>query len=82
MLTINSPGMVGNTEFSSVRLGSEEKAAAVYDNIVALNPDDVADCIVFAATRPPHVQIADIIVYCTNQAGPRDIVRAGESLGK
>ena len=42
-----SPGMVGSTEFSNVRLG-DDKAAAVYDNIVALHPNDVADNVLYA----------------------------------
>lgn len=77
-----SPGLVSNTEFSNVRLKDDQKAKAVYDNIEALLPDDVADNVIYAATRPPNVQIADIIVYCTNQSGPRDLVRAGRDLGK
>lgn len=77
-----SPGLVQNTEFSNVRLKDDEKAKLVYDNIEALLPEDVADNVIYAATRPAHVQIADIIVYCTNQSGPRDLVRVGKSLGK
>ena len=70
-----------DVEFSNVRLGDDSKAAAVYDNIEALRPEDVADNVIYVATRPKHVQIADIIMYCTNQSGPRDIARAGSSLG-
>ncbi len=44
-----SPGMVGNTEFSNVRLG-DEKAASVYENIVPLHPDDVADTVIYAVS--------------------------------
>tara|TARA_X000000950_G_C13779564_1_gene604510 strand:- start:217 stop:1029 length:813 start_codon:yes stop_codon:yes gene_type:complete len=77
-----SPGLVGNTEFSNVRLGSDEKANEVYRNIVALTPEDVADNVYYAASRPPHVQISEITMYATNQGGPKDIVKAGISLGK
>jgi 3-hydroxy acid dehydrogenase / malonic semialdehyde reductase len=80
-ITHISPGLVSNTEFSNVRLKDDQKAAAVYKDIMALKPEDVADNILYAATRPAHVQIADIIMYATNQSGPRDIVRQGESLG-
>ena len=76
-----SPGFVRGTEFSNVRLKDDAKAKSMYDNIMALNPEDVADNVIYAATRPAHVQIADIIMYCTNQAGPRDLFRVGESLG-
>ena len=77
-----SPGLVSNTEFSNVRLKDDQKAKAVYDNIEALLPDDVADNVIYAVTRPRNVQIADIIVYCTNQSGPRDLHRVGSGLGK
>lgn len=45
-----SPGMVGGTEFSNVRLGDDTKAKAVYDNIEALSPDDVADTVEYAVS--------------------------------
>ena len=32
-------------------------------------------------TRPAHVQVADIVLYCTNQSGPRDVARLGPSMG-
>jgi hypothetical protein len=56
-------------------------AAAVYANLEHMIPDDVADAVLYAVTRPLQCQVADIILYCNNQSGPRDIVRAGPSMG-
>jgi serine 3-dehydrogenase len=62
------PGMV-ETEFSQVRFhGDEERAAKVYQGISPLTPDDVAEAVLFCATRPPHVSIAEMIVMPTAQA--------------
>lgn len=46
-----SPGMVGGTEFSNVRLGDDAKAKAVYENIEALRADDVADAVEWAVRK-------------------------------
>jgi NADP-dependent 3-hydroxy acid dehydrogenase YdfG len=63
-----APGMV-ETEFSLVRFnGDETKAAAVYEGITPLSADDVADCLVWAVTRPPHVNIDRIDVMPRAQA--------------
>jgi 3-hydroxy acid dehydrogenase / malonic semialdehyde reductase len=63
-----SPGMA-KTEFSKVRFsGDEEKAASVYENIQPLTAEDVAEIALFMASRPAHVNIADVIVYPTHQA--------------
>ena len=69
------PGLV-ETEFSSVRFrGDEEKAKAVYQNFKPLSPDDIADVVIFCATRPAHVQIAELIVLPTSQASTTLVYR-------
>lgn len=63
------PGMVGGTEFSQVRFhGDEKKAAAVYEGTQALTPEDVADSVHWAATRPAHVNINTIQLMPVCQA--------------
>ena len=67
-VTSVDPGMV-QTEFSQVRFhGDTERATAVYQGLQPLSADDVAEVILFCATRPPHVDVADIIVMPTDQA--------------
>jgi 3-hydroxy acid dehydrogenase / malonic semialdehyde reductase len=63
-----NPGMV-ETEFSFVRFrGDADRARAVYQDFTPLRPDDIAEVVVFCATRPPHVNVADVLVLPTNQA--------------
>ena len=61
------PGLA-ETEFSVVRLGDERKAKAVYQGMEPLTAEDVADAILWVATRPPHVNIAEIVITPTAQA--------------
>lgn len=62
------PGMV-ETEFSLVRFhGDAERAKRVYKGIAPLTPDDVAEVIVFIATRPPHVNVAEVLLLPEAQA--------------
>jgi len=62
------PGMV-ETEFSEVRFkGDAERASNVYKGFEPLQPEDIADIIVFVVTRPYHVNIADLMVMSTAQA--------------
>lgn len=70
-----SPGMA-KTEFSLVRFsGDEAKAENTYDRLQALNAEDVAEIVLFMASRPPHVNIADVIVYPTHQASVSIVYR-------
>jgi NADP-dependent 3-hydroxy acid dehydrogenase YdfG len=74
-LTTVDPGLV-ETEFSVVRFkGDTGKAAAVYRGIDPLTAEDVADCIMFALTRPWHVNIDELVVKARNQSSGGRILR-------
>jgi NADP-dependent 3-hydroxy acid dehydrogenase YdfG len=66
-VTEMDPG-AAETEFSVVRFGDEEKAKKVYEGFQPLTAQDVADAIVWCATRPPHVNISDLVITATAQA--------------
>jgi NADP-dependent 3-hydroxy acid dehydrogenase YdfG len=67
-VTSVDPGMV-ETDFSKVRFrGDEERASKVYQGLTPLTPEDVADAIVWAATRPAHVNIGRIGMTTIDQA--------------
>jgi NADP-dependent 3-hydroxy acid dehydrogenase YdfG len=67
-VTSVDPGMV-ETDFSRIRFrGDEERAAKIYQNITPLQPEDVADAILWAATRPAHVNIHNILMTTIDQA--------------
>ncbi len=70
-----SPGAV-DTEFSMVRFkGDKDKAKQVYNGFTPLFANDIAETILFILTRPPHVNIDDILVMPTDQAFSRDFNR-------
>lgn len=67
-ITEIAPGLV-ETEFSLVRFhGDRKRAKSVYDGMKPLTAEDIADCIVFAVTRPPHVDIDEMVVRPVAQA--------------
>jgi NADP-dependent 3-hydroxy acid dehydrogenase YdfG len=76
-ITTVDAGLV-ETEFSLVRFkGDADKAAAVYKGIDPLVAEDVADCVMFALTRPWHVNVDEIVVKARNQSSGARIVRDG-----
>ncbi|MFN2537723.1 MAG: SDR family NAD(P)-dependent oxidoreductase [Mycobacteriales bacterium] len=71
-----APGMVQTEEFSVVRFGGDQaRAAAVYEGVEALTASDVADAIVWVATRPPHVNIDLLQLTPQQQHASHKVVR-------
>ncbi|MEO1672634.1 MAG: SDR family oxidoreductase [Cyanobacteria bacterium J06631_2] len=69
------PGTV-ETDFSNVRFrGDTEKAKKVYQNINPLTPDDIAEIVVFCATRPANVNMSEVLVLATDQSSATMINR-------
>jgi len=67
-VTSVDPGMV-ETNFSNIRFrGDTERAAKIYENITPLQPEDVADAILWAASRPAHVNIHTVVMTTIDQA--------------
>jgi 3-hydroxy acid dehydrogenase / malonic semialdehyde reductase len=74
-ITTVDPGLV-QTNFSVVRFrGDQGQADAVYEGVEPLTGDDVAECIVFAVTRPQHVNVDEIVVKALAQSSGARIVR-------
>lgn len=71
------PGLV-ETEFARVRFrGDMERAAKTYAGLKPLAPEDVAETVVFCATRPTHVNIGEVIITATQQASVSMVHRTG-----
>ncbi|HEY7708229.1 MAG TPA: SDR family NAD(P)-dependent oxidoreductase [Gaiellaceae bacterium] len=74
-LTLVDPGLV-ETNFSRVRFrGDQEAAAKVYQGVEAMTPEDIAECVVFALTRPQHVNVDEIVVKALAQSSGGRILR-------
>jgi len=74
-VSVVDPGMV-QTEFSVVRFrGDEEGASGVYRGLTPLTGDDVAEAVLFCATRPPNVNVAELMILPADQASVYHIHR-------
>jgi 3-hydroxy acid dehydrogenase / malonic semialdehyde reductase len=72
------PGLV-ESNFSRVRFrGDEEKAKAVYAGVEPVRPEDVAECVLFVLTRPPHVNIDELVIKALAQSSAVRIVRRSQ----
>jgi NADP-dependent 3-hydroxy acid dehydrogenase YdfG len=76
-ITEVNPGMV-ETEFSVVRFhGDASRAARVYQGLQPLSADDIADCVAWAVSRPPHVNVDEIVIKPVAQASVTVAARKG-----
>ena len=74
-ITTVDPGLV-QTNFSRVRFRGDEQAARdVYKDVDAMTPEDIAECILFAVTRPSHVNVDEIVVKALAQSSGGRILR-------
>lgn len=74
--TTVDPGMVGDTEFSGVRFrGDLDRAKAVYAGVDYLRPEDVADAVLWAVTRPARMNVGEIVLWASAQASTTVVTR-------
>ena len=73
------PGAV-HTEFSEVRFSDKARASKHYEGFSPLMAEDIADAVIYCATRPPHVNISEIVVFPQAQASLTDIYREGQEI--
>jgi NADP-dependent 3-hydroxy acid dehydrogenase YdfG len=74
-LTLIDPGLV-ETGFSTVRFrGDVGEAKKVYERVEPITPEEIAECVVFALTRPPHVNVDELVVKALAQSSPARILR-------
>jgi 3-hydroxy acid dehydrogenase / malonic semialdehyde reductase len=74
-ITTVDPGLV-ETDFSRIRFrGDEATAAKVYQGVEAMKPEDIAECVLFSVTRPPHVNVDELVVKALAQSSGGRILR-------
>jgi hypothetical protein len=74
-VTTVDPGLV-ETNFSRTRFrGDEEAARKVYEGVEAMTPADIAECVLFTVTRPPHVNVDELVVKALAQSSGARIIR-------
>jgi NADP-dependent 3-hydroxy acid dehydrogenase YdfG len=74
-ITTVDPGLV-ETDFSLTRFrGDEEAARKVYQGVEAMQPEDIAECVLFAVTRPSHVNVDELVVKALAQSSGGRILR-------
>lgn len=73
-----APGAV-ETEFSEVRWNDKERAKKLYQGFNPLVAQDIADAVIYCASRPVHVNIAEMVIYPQAQASASEIFREGQS---
>ena len=76
-----APGAT-NTEFSTVRWKSKERADQFYSGFTALVADDIANAVVYCAMRPSHVNVSEMVIYPTAQASPSCYHKRGQPKAK
>ena len=75
------PGMV-KTEFNLMRMGGDEaKAEVLYEGFKPLQPEDIAEAVIWCLERPPHVNIQELVVFPTDQVGVGQMYIHREPIG-
>ena len=72
-----SPGHTEDTEFALVRFDGDSTKSKIYEDFTPLRAKDVADAVFYIATRPKHVNIQELVLMGTQQAGSNFIHRSG-----
>jgi len=72
-----SPAHVEETEFALVRFAGDAERAKIYEDFTPLSSSDVAEAIYFMASRPAHVNVQDVLLMGTQQAGSSHVDRSG-----